>query len=495
MKRRNLSLLLATILVIAQATTSQPPAGGEYPVMLPFDSPEVRELLRKINSVNAHEVPDLGIKKDPNYAATSEDIEPFKGVTPFKEHFLEQMEYTGPGRFIAEADDVKTVRIGFIGPIMSTVSVATGGQSHEEALGIKMLQGARLAIEHANARGGYLQRRTPFELVIANDNGLWGSSGNEIIKMAYTDKVWAILGTIDGANSHIAIRVALKAELPMLNSGDTDPTFIETNIPWVMRNIGDDRQQSYILVDYLYRRMHYQRVGVIRASNRYGRFGVREINDGSRRLGFPIAMEMAYHVGRTDFSLELVRLKDARLDAIVHWGNAKEGALVLNQMRRMGMNQPYFCSDRCVQSEFVELAGDNANGVICGYPWNPNRLDPKLEAFKKAFRDRFGEDPETYAAHAYDGMNMLIWAIQVAGLNRAKIRDVLACMPQPWPGVTGDIPLSAALDDVGDVFLARRENGKWNYYSRADLEIPRGYVPLRDRLSRAVADTRKPQEP
>ena len=63
-------------------------------------------------------------------------------------------------------------------------------------------------------------------------------------------------------------------------------------------------------------------------------------------------------------------------------------------------------------------------------------------------------EPETYAAHAYDGMNMLIWAIQVAGLNRAKIRDVLAYLPQPWPGVTGDIVLSAALDDVADTYLA-----------------------------------------
>ena len=142
------------------------------------------------------------------------------------------------------------MKIGFIGPIMSTVSVATGGKSHEEALGIQMLQGAKLAIEEWNARGGYLQRKIPFELDVRNDNGLWGSSGNEIINMAYKNEVWAILGTIDGANSHIAIRVALKAEVVMMNTGDTDPTFIETNIPWVMRCIGDDRQMGYLLIDY-----------------------------------------------------------------------------------------------------------------------------------------------------------------------------------------------------------------------------------------------------
>ncbi len=494
MKLRLTILGWVVLLANGWSPGAQTPSAGEYPVMLPYDSPEVRELLRKINSVNAHEVPNLGIKKDANYAKTSEDVEPYRGITPFKEHFLEQMEYTGPGRAIPEPDDVKSVKIGFIGPIMSTVSVATGGKSHEESLGIKMLQGARLAIEHANARGGYLKRKVPFELVIANDNGLWGSSGNEIIKMAYLDKVWAILGTIDSANTHIAIRVALKAEVPMMASGDSDPTYIETNIPWVMRSMGDDRQQGYLIVDYLYRKMDYKRVGIIRASNRYGRFGVREINDGSRRLERPIVMEMAYKLGSTDFSMELGRLKDSNVDAVVHWGDAQEGALVLNQMRKMGMNQPFFCSDRCVQDEFRRLAGDNAEGVICGYPWNPNRQDPKLEAFKQAFRQRYGEEPETYAAHAYDGMNMLIWAIQTAGLNRAKIRDMLAYMPKPWPGVTGDIPLSAALDDVGDVFLARMERGAWKYYSREDLNIPRGYIPPRDRVSREVTDTRQTQK-
>jgi len=493
MKMMLVSLGVAVMLCVGLAPSAQAPAPGEYPVMLPFDSPEVRELLRRINSVNTHQVPDLGIKKDSNYAGTSQDMEPFSGTTPFKEHFLEQMEYTGPGRAIPEPDDVKTVKIGFIGPIMSTVSVATGGKSHEESLGIKMLQGARLAIEQANARGGYLKRKIPFEIVIANDNGLWGSSGNEIIKMAYLDKVWAILGTIDSANTHIAIRVALKAEVVMLTTGDSDPTYIETNIPWVMRSMGDDRQQGYLLVDYLYRKMGFKRVGIIRASNRYGRFGVREINDGSRRLGKPIVMEMAYRVGSTDFSMELGRLKEAGLDAIVHWGDAQEGALVLNQMRRMGMNQPFLCSDRCVQEEFLQSAGNNAEGVVCGYPWSPNRQDPKLEAFKKAFHERYGEEPETYAAHAYDGMNILIWSVQVAGLNRAKMRDMIAYMPKPWPGVTGDIPLSAALDDVGDVYLAKRENGKWKYYSREDLNIPRGYIPPRDRVSRTVADTRKTQ--
>ena len=390
------------------------------------------------------------------------------------------MEYTGPGRAIPEpGPELKSVKLGFIGPIMSTVSVATGGKSHEEALGINMLRGARLAVEEANARGGYLKRKIPFELVTRNDNGLWGASGNEIVRMAYQDPVWAMLGTIDGANSHIAIRAALKAEVVMMNSGDTDPTFIETNIPWVMRCIGDDRQMGYLLIDYMIHKMDHKRIGIIRSSNRYGRFGVREVRDSARRLKRPVIIEMAYRVGSADFTLQLDRLKAANLDAVVHWGDAAEGALILNQMRKMGMKQPFYGCDRTVSDEFVQAAGANADGIIAGFPWNPDRQDPKFLAFRERFKRRFGEEPETYAAHGYDGMNMLIWATQNAGLNRAKIRDVLAYQTKPFPGVTGDIPLSGALDDIGEVFLARFESGRWKYHSREDLQVPKPAIPRR----------------
>jgi len=103
-----------------------------------------------------------------------------------------------------------------------------------------------------------------------------------------------------------------------------------------------------------------------------------------------------------DFSLQLERLKQANLDCVIHWGDAKESALVLNQMRKMGMNQPYFASDRTVSGEFLETAGKNAEGVVCGYPWNPDRKDPKLDEFRAAFRQRFGQEAETYASHGYD---------------------------------------------------------------------------------------------
>ena len=93
-----------------------------------------------------------------------------------------------------------------------------------------MMQGATLALEEANSKGGY--KGIPYKMMIHNDVGLWGAAANEIVKMD-DEKVWVWLGSIDDIVSHVAIRATLKLEIPMVCTGDPDPTFTETNIPWV----------------------------------------------------------------------------------------------------------------------------------------------------------------------------------------------------------------------------------------------------------------------
>jgi len=397
----------------------------------------------------------------PTYGDTPPQLQPYGRFTePYERFFRDPIEYRGHGRELAEPDNIDSVKIGFLGPIEATVSVATGGASHEEPLGRKMLQGARLAIEHANAGGGYRAGGIPYELVVRNDNGLWGASGNEIIHLAYRDRVWAILGTIDGANSHIAIRVAFKAELPIINTGDTDPTFVETLIPWAFRNITDDRQMSYLLADFVFNELSLARVAALRASNRYGRISIDEFRDAATRLGHPFLAELQYRTGDTDFRPQLERIRALEPDVVVTWGDATESALILRQMREMGMDQWLVGSDRMVTAEFLEIAGENVGKVAAGYPWDPTRNDPKYRAFVDAFNERFGESPETYAAHAYDGVTMLIEAIERAGLNRARIRDELAAI-KIWHGVTGHKVFDNVYSNRSPAVLALVDEGRW----------------------------------
>ncbi len=421
-----------------------------------------------------------------SYAKTPWEYRPYNRFqNPHYHFFTEKLEYPGYGRHLPEPRNLSAVKIGFIGPVIGSVKESVGGPeevpirvnerktrwdgyrySHLAPMGIKMMQGAQLAIEQANERGGY-RNELPYEMIVRNDNGAWRSSGRALTELAWKDSVWAVLGTIDGANTHILIRAALKAEIPIMNTADTDPTLVETNIPWVFRNITDDRQMCYLLSDFAFKNLGLQRIAALRAVNRYGRMSIDELRDAATRLGHPFIIELAYEEGDEDFSRQLERIKELDVDGVATYGNSRESAFILKQMREMGMDQWFFGSDRMVTDEFLEIVGDNHGKVAAGYPYNPDSKASKHIEFVNAFRERFGKEPETYAAHGYDGMMMLIEAIEKAGLNRALIRDELVAMNN-YEGATGRQDYDAALSDRSPASLALLREGKWLFFSHED---------------------------
>lgn len=393
-------------------------------------------------------------QKGTNYAKTPDEIFPFsKFQKAYKYHFLEPIGFYGAGRELKPEPGIKEVRIGFLGPLEGTVLVDLGKQ---------MLQGATLALEEANSEGGY--KGIPFRLMVHNDAGLWGAAANEIVKMD-DEKVWAWLGSIDDIVSHVAIRATLKVEIPMVCSGDPDPTFTETNIPWCIRVISDDRQSGYQLVNRIIRKDGHKRVAVIRANNRYGRVGLKIFSESATRLGSPVIIEERFNDGEKDFSTQLGRIKKTSPDAVLIWGNALESGLILNQLRSMGMQQPVYGSDRMVNPLFLKTAGPLAEGIVTTCQYNPEADDPRLKSFKADYAKRFGQEPDVFAAHAYDGMNILIGAIRKAGLNRVLIRDLLTDLKtfQNYQGITGTIIFDGTWNDVGEIYIAEVSGGRFRF--------------------------------
>ncbi|MEE9463112.1 MAG: ABC transporter substrate-binding protein [Bacteroidales bacterium] len=390
-----------------------------------------------------------------NYGKTPDEMVPYGRFQKAYKNFLDEPQaFTGAGREKPEPTGLSEIKIGLLGPLEGSVMVPQG---------IQMLQGATLAAEEENKRGGY--KGIPFKILPHNDVGLWGAAANEVVKM-HDEKVWAFIGTIDDINSHVALRVALKVELPMVNTGDPDPTFTETRIPWVIRCIADDRQSSYALVNYIYRKKSHSRVAVMRADNRYGRVGIMEFRDAALRLGYPLVLEVRFADGETRFTTQIERIINSNPDAVVLWGNAKETALILKQMREMGMQQPVYGCDRLVSPVFLKIAGKEAEGVVTTCQYNPTLDIPKLKAFNQNYYKRFGQEPDVFAAHAYDGMNIIIEAIHKAGLNRYLIRDVLTDLKtfQGYQGVTGEIIFDASWNDIGPIWMTEVRYGKFEFF-------------------------------
>jgi branched-chain amino acid transport system substrate-binding protein len=405
------------------------------------------------------------------YANEPEDLRPFSKFTePYHEFYQDLVEYNGAARDIPDPDpnSLSEIRIGFLGPL---------NYDPDQALGNRMLNGAQMAIDEANVTGGYCGK--PFRLITHNDynnwqihipstggvpkdSEIWGAASNGAVRMIYDDKVWAMFGSISSESTHIALRLTLKAETPIVNSASTDPTIPETIIPWYFTDIQDDRVQGYTLARHIYTELGFKRIALLRVNDRYGRFGVLKFRDASRRLGHPVVIEQKFMPRDTDFHHQLAVIEDSRVDAIVVWGDIGPTAEILKEMRELGMKQRVFGSHRTIGDELIKLAGPAAEGFEAVYPYDPTRTDPRWLDFISRYEARFHEKPDHFAALAYDAMQILLDAICRSGLNKGRIRDALTGI-EHYTGVTGDMVFDPNCKNIAPLFLGRVHDGAISY--------------------------------
>jgi ABC-type branched-subunit amino acid transport system substrate-binding protein len=400
------------------------------------------------------------------YANMPDEAVPYrKFAKPYKEWYLsdDTLAYNGAARdrSTEEYSALPTVNIGFLGPLEN---------NPEAPYGRAMLQGAQLALKDANARGGFgasgMARGKPYALKIHDDVAQWGASSTEAVKMVFDEHDVAVLGSIDGASTHIMLRVSLKLELPIMDTGTTDPTVTETRIPWLIHDFPDDRQQGYALADYIFKQQKLKRIGIIRTQSRYARVGVAKFFDAAKRLGHTPVLEMKFERGDRDFSTQLKMLQNAHIDGLVIWGEPAEGAAILKQMREMGMKQPAFGASRLNDEALLQKAGADADGLVTTCGMDPSRQDAKWQEFVAKYRAAYHSEPDAYATYAYDGMNMLVMAIESAGLNRGKIMDALRDYQQKnYEGAAGRTKFDYTLNNIAPVTLAKVENGKFVYWT------------------------------
>ena len=362
-----------------------------------------------------------------SYGRTPGLLVPYRGVgEPYRQMYQEAPAYRGPGRDEPDPDDLKSVRIGVLVPL-------EGGRAGQ---GKSVADGVRLAFEEANGRGGY--SGLPFEAMVRDDLPTWGSSAGALVEMTYDDGLWALIGSTESNTTHIAARLALKINLPIVTVNSPDPTITEHAIPWIVRLSPDDRQTGYRLADLLFTRMGATRVAVIRSSNRYGRVGIKEFREASRRLGRPVPVEVQYVPGSKDFSAQVQRVAAVGADVVVMWADPDGGARIVRAIREQGLTMPIVATDRLVDPDFLAMAGDAAEGLIATHPLPVERAETGWRDFAQTYKERFETEADIYAAWGYDAGRAVVEAVLEAGLNRARIRDALHD-PDQRSGVAGPV--------------------------------------------------------
>lgn len=302
-------------------------------------------------------------------------------------------------------------------------------------------RGAERAVAEANRNGGYQGR--PFELVVRTEDGLWGTGTRHIADLISREKVWAVVGSVDGRSAHLIEQVVTKARVPFVSPWASDPTLTQINLPWFFRCIPDDRQQAAALLEEIFARRKLKRVATVVAPGYDGRVAEAAFHDLATKAGRPVAARFALDDGGL-----AARIRRGRYDGLVLFGRPAPMAAFLGDLQ--GAAPVVFGS--LVLHDAAFLAAAVAHGVEVAVVASP-RSGTAWDDFEAAYRRAYGHVPSLPAAYAFDGVSTLAAAMRVSGLDRRAIQKALSAIVYPR-GVTGPVRFDARGNRLGPVAVA-----------------------------------------
>lgn len=300
-----------------------------------------------------------------------------------------------------------------------------------------------LAIEQANANGGIKGRKV--ELVFEDTKSTETDTVLAARKLINQGKVIALIGPSRTGGAMAAIPIVTESEVallcPVSGVGVVSPI---SQRKWVFRpGQGGDLSVGKVL-DYA-NRAGWKKLGILYSADAYGEDGRNNMRQLAAKYGVTIAREESFPAASTDLKSQLAKLQAAGVDAIFMHGLGAPSVIVYRNARELELKTPIISGHGQANSAFRNAVGDAVVGQpIVGAPvlvWSelPAQHPQKqvTEAFVKAYKARFNEEPDMFAGVAYDSARMVLQAIAETDGSRAAIRDWLENKVKNYVGVTG----------------------------------------------------------
>ncbi len=350
------------------------------------------------------------------------------------------------------------VKIGFVSPL-------TGDQAK---MGIDSLNGVKMAVEEANARGDILPGYT-IEIVAMDDQHNPAQAVNVAKRFVSDPDVMAVVGHFNSSCTMPASAIYHQGRLPHITHASTNPQISRQGFDTFFRIASTDDVQGPKAADFAAHGLKAKRIAVLDDKTTYGKGLADEFRKRAQENGMEILSSEGVTQGDKDFSPLLTKLKPMNLDLIYFGGIYPEGALLLRQARSLEIGAAFMGGDGIVEQTFIDLAtpgvAEGAYGTMVG---GDLHKDPSAAAFVKKFEEKYGS-LGIWSAYAYDATNILLDAVKKAGKKDREA--VLAAMKQTkdFPGVTGVTNFDAKGDNQNAfIGIYKVQQGKWEFQAKAE---------------------------
>ena len=324
---------------------------------------------------------------------------------------------------------------------VGVISWLTGsGASYGEAI----TNGLKLANEELTEKG-----EVKIDLLIEDSAGAQDQALSAAQKLMNNENVSAIIGPTLSTEMNVVGPEADLNGIPILGTSTT-----ADGIPQIGEYVFRDSIPEAVAIPASVKKA-VDEYGAKKVALIYGnddvftKSGYDTMKKTVEDMGLEVVTTETFQIGQSDYKAQLTKIKNLKPDLVLASALYNEGAVILDQARKMGIDVPFVGGNGFNSPEIINIAGDAANGLIVATPWFAGKDNEKVQNFVKKYNEAYGKDPDQFAAQAYDGLYLMAEAIKAAGEEDPDaIRDGLAGI-KDFEGVLGTM----SFDEDGDIVM------------------------------------------
>lgn len=308
----------------------------------------------------------------------------------------------------------ETVRIGAVQGLSGPPAIVDFGESY--------LQGNQLALKEYLAA----PPKHKVELIVYNDEANPQRAVSLVQRLISNDKVSAVIGTVNSGNVAAFAPMLQQARIPLMAgpaiATDITAKFIDQTPSYIFRCSMVEKYQIDAMLDWGVK--NFKKIGLLHGTTGYGMFAASEIQKGMKERNVELVAIESGAPTATELTSQALKLKNAGAELVLLFHDSLE--LLYRSMPKANF-RPVVAGNWGLSSlKVLEIVGkEGLEGTVMGQALDLS--DPKAAAFDEKMRKEFGTNYRwpVVAALGYDGMKLLLKAVDVAGADPSKIRDAL----------------------------------------------------------------------
>lgn len=222
-----------------------------------------------------------------------------------------------------------------------------------------------------------------------------------------------------------------EAKVPLLGivSG---PASVAQGFEYLTIETGTDLIQADTLTEFLVKEKGFSKIGLVHVNTEGGMSAADRIE---RTLTEVYGLELATRDAMTnedlDYTAQVLKMKEAGVEAVIFWGlNQANGNVLMQQIEQSWGDVPeeiFFAGGtNLAQNQMLETWGEeDIVGVVFPVGYIPDESNPQIVRFIKDFKeaDPLGQNPADVPARVYDAVFHIVTALNNLGEYDVNAED------------------------------------------------------------------------